>query len=152
MSRITFMRITPEESRIYDAEGDYVGDVYRQDDILNLGGHYYVVWLDEDYRGPKRVISITASVKWLSDSSTHIRSTGDGGGVQIGRRWASPSGRALRCNLRCAPISAAIPLASGRCAPCALRLPKKRRVDGVPNNYSSRRMPIVPHVLSAPTR
>ena len=54
MSRITFMRISPEESRIYQGD-DYVGDVYRQDDILNPGGHYYIVHLDEDYRGPKRV-------------------------------------------------------------------------------------------------
>ena len=43
-----------------------------------------------------------------------------------GRIWAMPSARAIRCNLRSlalAPISASIPIASGRCAPCALRLP-----------------------------
>ena len=37
-----------------------------------------------------------------------------------------PSARAIRCNLHSlalAPISAPIPIASGRCAPCALRLP-----------------------------
>ena len=54
MSDITFKQITPHESRIYQ-DGDYVGDVYRQDDILNPGAHCYVIHLDEDWRGPKRV-------------------------------------------------------------------------------------------------
>ena len=54
MSRISFKRITPHESRIYDA-GDCVGDVYRQDDILNAGEHFYVIHLSEDRRGPVRV-------------------------------------------------------------------------------------------------
>ncbi len=54
MSRITFKRITPRHSRIYDA-ADCVGNVYRHRDILNPGRHYYVVHLDEDYRGPVRV-------------------------------------------------------------------------------------------------
>ncbi len=54
MCQVSFKRITPEESRIF-ADGDYVGDVYRQPDILREGQHYYVVWLDEDYRGPVRV-------------------------------------------------------------------------------------------------
>ena len=54
MSEITFKRVTPHESRIYQ-DGDHVGDVYRQDDILEPGNHYYVVHLDEDPRGPVRV-------------------------------------------------------------------------------------------------
>ena len=54
MSQITFKRMAPEESRIYQ-DGDYVGDVYRQDDILKPGHHYFVIHLDEDYRGPHRV-------------------------------------------------------------------------------------------------
>ena len=54
MSQVSFKRITPTESRIF-ADGDYVGDVYRQDDILNAGRHYYVVHLSEDPRGPRRV-------------------------------------------------------------------------------------------------
>ena len=54
MCQISFKRVTPEESRIF-ADGDYVGDVYRHPDILHEGQHYYVVWLDEDYRGPVRV-------------------------------------------------------------------------------------------------
>ena len=55
MSRITFKRVTPQESRIYDADGDCVGDVYRQPDILKPGTFYWVVHLSEDYRGPVRV-------------------------------------------------------------------------------------------------
>ena len=54
MCQVSFKRVTPEESRIF-ADGDYVGDVYRHPDILREGEHYYVVWLDEDYRGPVRV-------------------------------------------------------------------------------------------------
>ena len=55
VSTISFKRISPEESRIYDADGDYVGDVYRHDDILNRGQAFYVLHLDEDPRGPRRV-------------------------------------------------------------------------------------------------
>ena len=54
MTGITFKRITPEESRIY-ADGMILGEVYRHDDILKPGSHYYVVHLSEDYRGPHRV-------------------------------------------------------------------------------------------------
>ncbi len=54
MTDIVFKRITPEESRIH-VEGDFVGEVHRQDDILNPGAHYYVCWLDEDPRGPVRI-------------------------------------------------------------------------------------------------
>ena len=54
MGPITFRRITPLESRIY-AGGDHIGEVYRHDDILSPGRHFYVVILDEDPRGPIRV-------------------------------------------------------------------------------------------------
>ena len=54
MTHITFKRITPELSRIYDDDG-CVGEVYRQPDILNPGKHYYVLHLTEDPRGPHRV-------------------------------------------------------------------------------------------------
>ena len=54
MSHITFRRVAPDEARIL-ADGEYVGDLYRQDDILEPGAVFYVVHLDEDPRGPARV-------------------------------------------------------------------------------------------------
>ena len=55
MCQVTFKRITAEESRIYDADGDHVGDVYAHDDILDPGRRVYVVQLSEDPRGFVRV-------------------------------------------------------------------------------------------------
>ena len=54
-SQITFTRVGDNEARIHDADGDHVGDLYRQDDILNPGEVFYVVHLSEDPRGPVRV-------------------------------------------------------------------------------------------------
>lgn len=51
MSHVTFKPIRSDESRIYDADGDYVGDVYAHDDILNPGRRVYLIVLDEDPRG-----------------------------------------------------------------------------------------------------
>ena len=51
MSEITFKRVNATESRIYDADGDHVGDVYAHDDILRPGRRIYLVHLDEDPRG-----------------------------------------------------------------------------------------------------
>ena len=53
-SQITFGRVNADEARIYQ-DGEHVGDLYRQRDILNAGGHYYVIHLDEDCRGPVHV-------------------------------------------------------------------------------------------------
>ena len=55
MTGITFKRIAPDESRIYDAAGDHVGDVCALDDPLRAGARYFVVHLEEDPRGPTRV-------------------------------------------------------------------------------------------------
>ena len=55
MSNITFKRAAEDEWRIYDHDGDCVGDVYPQPDILNRDAHYYLVWLDDDPRGFVRV-------------------------------------------------------------------------------------------------
>lgn len=54
MSDITFRRVAPDEARIL-ADGEHVGDLYRQDDILKPGAVFYVVHLSEDPRGPIRV-------------------------------------------------------------------------------------------------
>jgi len=51
MSEITFRRVTPTESRIHDADGDHVGDVYTHDDILRPGRRVYLVLLEDDPRG-----------------------------------------------------------------------------------------------------
>ena len=55
MSQVMFKRIATDESRIYDADGEYVGDVYALDDPLRIGARYFVIQLDEDPRGPVRV-------------------------------------------------------------------------------------------------
>ncbi len=53
-SDIRFRQVSENEARVYQ-DGDHVGDVYRQDDILNPGEVFYVVHLSEDPRGPVRV-------------------------------------------------------------------------------------------------
>ena len=53
-SDIAFKQISADEARVYQ-HGDYVGDVFRHDDILNCGAVFYVVHLSEDPRGPVRV-------------------------------------------------------------------------------------------------
>ena len=55
MCRISFKCIAPEESRIHDADGDHVGDIYTQDDVLHPGGRIYAVHMLEDPRGFVRV-------------------------------------------------------------------------------------------------
>ena len=42
MSENSFKRVSPTESRIYDADGDHVGDVYAHDDILRHGRRVYL--------------------------------------------------------------------------------------------------------------
>ena len=51
MDSVTFKRIARDEWRVYH-DGDIVGDVCRQEDILREGEHYYVLHLSEDHRGP----------------------------------------------------------------------------------------------------
>ena len=51
MSGISFRRVSATESRIHDADGDHVGDVYAHDDILNPGRRVYLVLLEDDARG-----------------------------------------------------------------------------------------------------
>ena len=51
---ITFKRIAPHEARIYE-DGECVGDVIRQRDILQPHRHVFVIHLVEDHRGPVRV-------------------------------------------------------------------------------------------------
>ena len=51
---LTFRRTAPDEVRIY-RDGEYIGDIYRDEDILAPGRHHYLIWLAEDWRGWKRI-------------------------------------------------------------------------------------------------
>ena len=53
-SHITFKRVRTDEARIYQ-DGDHVGDLFRQRDILNPASSFFVIHLAEDPRGPVRV-------------------------------------------------------------------------------------------------
>ena len=54
-SRFTFGQVSADEARIYDADGDHVGDLFRHPDILNSGRYVFILHLDEDPRGPVTV-------------------------------------------------------------------------------------------------
>ena len=51
---LTFQRTAPDEVRIY-RDNDYIGDIYRDEDVLNPGRFQFIIWLAEDWRGWKRV-------------------------------------------------------------------------------------------------
>ena len=55
MRQINFRQVSADEARIHDADGDYVGDVFRQPDILEAGRHLFVIHLADDPRGWVRV-------------------------------------------------------------------------------------------------
>ena len=73
MSQVSFKRITPTESRIF-SDGDHVGDVNRQEDILNPGRHYYVVHLSETPEAPAASTTAPASAPSRRISFPHIPS------------------------------------------------------------------------------
>ena len=54
-STVTFTRVSNDEARIHDVDGDYVGDLFRQRDILNPASSFFVIHLSDDPRGPVRV-------------------------------------------------------------------------------------------------
>ena len=70
MSRITFRQVSADEARIHDADGDYVGDVFRQADILHQGEYFYVVHLSEDPAVGSGCTTAPASARWRSIAST----------------------------------------------------------------------------------
>ena len=51
---LTFARTAADEVRIY-RDGEYIGDIYKDEDVLNPGRFHYLIWLAEDWRGCKRV-------------------------------------------------------------------------------------------------
>ena len=54
MCHVTFQRVADDEARIL-ADGEYVGDLFRQRDILSPGDVLFILHLDDDWRGPIRV-------------------------------------------------------------------------------------------------
>ena len=51
---LTFRLAAPDEVRVY-RNGEHIGDIFRDEDILNPGRFHYLIWLHEDRRGWKRV-------------------------------------------------------------------------------------------------
>ncbi len=54
-TRIVFRKANDNEVRIYDADGDHVGDVIPQRDILCLSSSHFIIHMNEDPRGFVRV-------------------------------------------------------------------------------------------------
>ena len=54
-TRIVFRKANDNEVRIYDADGDHVGDVIRQRDILCPSSSHFIIHMNEDPRGFVRV-------------------------------------------------------------------------------------------------
>jgi len=55
MSRVTFRRIASDQANIHDENGECIGEIYRERDILNPARHHYIAWLTEDPRGSVRI-------------------------------------------------------------------------------------------------
>ena len=51
---LSFHLTAPDEVRIYRS-GEYIGDIYKDEDVLQPGRFHYLIWLVEDWRGWKRV-------------------------------------------------------------------------------------------------
>ena len=52
---IDFSRCGEDEFRIRDDENRCIGSVYKHEDVLRPGSFFFVIHLNEDWRGPKRV-------------------------------------------------------------------------------------------------
>ena len=51
---LSFQLTAPDEVRIYRGI-EYIGDIYKDEDVLRPGRFHYLIWLAEDWRGWKRV-------------------------------------------------------------------------------------------------
>ena len=51
---LSFHLAAPDEVRIYRS-GEYIGDIFKDEDVLNPSRFHYLIWLAEDWRGWKRV-------------------------------------------------------------------------------------------------
>ena len=54
MCQVTFQRVAEDEARVL-ADHEYVGDLYRQPDVLREGAVLYIVHLEDDPTGWCRV-------------------------------------------------------------------------------------------------
>ena len=54
MCHVTFQRVADDEARIL-ADGEYVGDLYRQRDILSRDAVLFIVHVEDDPKGWRRV-------------------------------------------------------------------------------------------------
>ena len=52
--RIEFHRSDEDEVEIR-MDGTLIGHIYKHEDILDSGRHYFLIWLSDDYRGWKKV-------------------------------------------------------------------------------------------------
>ena len=51
---LAFELAASDEVRIY-RDGQHIGDIYKDEDILEPGRFHYLIWLTDDWRGWKRV-------------------------------------------------------------------------------------------------
>ena len=54
MTDITYQRVGEDDFRIYE-DGHYVGDVFLHENILRPGTFVFIVHIESDWRGPRRV-------------------------------------------------------------------------------------------------
>ena len=55
---LAFKLAAPDEVRVY-RDGRHIGDIFKQEDILEPGSYHYLIWLADDWRGWKRVTERT---------------------------------------------------------------------------------------------
>ena len=71
---LTFKLAAPGEVRVY-RDGAYIGDIFKDEDILNPGQFHYLIWLADDFRGWKRVTDrgqLRAAVeRWVDTHPYH---------------------------------------------------------------------------------
>ena len=70
MASIDIRELAPDEARIY-ADGDLVGEIFRDESAFEDEPAFYTVHLSEDPRGPRRVYArehLHETVRWMVDS------------------------------------------------------------------------------------
>ena len=96
VTRLEFKRTDDDEVRIYKDQ-TYIGDIYKDEDILNSGQHYYIIWLSDDYRGWKKVRDRLSFASPATNGSPPTDTTADITCNQKGRPHTSGDGPFLCC-------------------------------------------------------